>query len=84
MGHLTREEADRRAREALRKRIESDFTYHPPKDGQGLTYNQIRQAAREFALLIVDLCPLSREQSTALTRLEEAVFHANAAIARHG
>lgn len=42
----------------------------------------IREKAKELALLIADTVPAGREQSTALTRLEEAVMHANAGIAR--
>jgi hypothetical protein len=67
----------------LEERIENDFAFHPPKGGQVELYDEIRTAARDFAHLIVNLTPAGREQSSALTRLEEAVFHANAAIARH-
>ena len=35
------------------------------------------------AHLIVTLTPKSREQSLALTKLEEAIMHANSAIARN-
>lgn len=59
------------------------FTYHPPKDGQALTYEQIREAAKKFAFLIAGLCPESRERSLALTKLEESVMWANAGIARN-
>ncbi len=58
------------------------FTYHPPKDGQPAKYGKIRDAALELAVLIRDLTPASREQSLAITKLEEAVMFANAAIAR--
>ena len=64
--------------------IDNRFTYHPPKDGQVETYVIIRSAAREFALLVASLTPVSREQSLAITNLEEAVMWANAAVARHG
>lgn len=59
------------------------FTYHPPKDGQPEKYEAIRKSAKEFAGLIVFFTPESREQSLAITALEEAVFWANAAIARN-
>jgi hypothetical protein len=65
-------------------RIESDFTYHAPKDGQPEAYALLRGQAKALARAIVELVPPGREQSTALTRLEEAVMHANAGIARHG
>ena len=59
------------------------FTYHAPKEGQLAKYEQLRNAAREFATLIRDLTPYSREQSLALTHLEDAAMWANAAIARN-
>lgn len=63
--------------------IVNRFTYHPPKDGQNEIYNKIRAAAGNLAILINDNTPECREQSLALTSLEEAVFWANAGVARH-
>lgn len=63
--------------------ITNRFTYHPPKDDQPARYSAIRAEAREFALLLCEKCPGSRELSLAITHLEEAVFWGNAAIARH-
>ncbi len=65
------------------ERIERDFRYHAPKGNQAQRYEAIRDKAREFALLINELSPPSREQSLALTNLEQAVMWANAAIARN-
>jgi hypothetical protein len=67
----------------LKARIENDFTYHAPKAGQPEKYVALREKAKEFALLILELTPASREQSLALTNLEMATFFANAAIARN-
>lgn len=67
----------------IRERIENDFTYHAPKPDQAERYTTLREHAKQFALLIVELTPASREQSVALTELEKAVFFANAAIARN-
>ena len=67
----------------IAERIESDFTYHPPKDGQPERYVAIRDAGKALALVVSGNSPYSREQSLALTKLEEAVFWANAAIARN-
>lgn len=44
---------------------------------------QLRDAGHELAKLINDKTPASREQSLALTHLEDAVMWANAAIARN-
>lgn len=64
--------------------IEKRFTYVAPKPGQPDKYEQIRGMAREFAHLINKLTPECREQSLAITALEETVMWANAAEARHG
>lgn len=66
----------------LHKRVDSDFTYHRPPAEKVQDFVQIREKAKELAHLVVDLVPRGREQATALTRIEEAVMHANAGIAR--
>lgn len=58
------------------------FTCHPPKPGQPEMYEAIRDKGHELAALIAKTAPPSREQSLALTKIEEAVMWANAAIAR--
>jgi hypothetical protein len=68
----------------LAERIENDFTYHPPVGDQPKTYESIRSLAKMLALYIAEACPDGREKSTALTRLEESVFWANASLARRG
>lgn len=60
------------------------FTYHAPRGDQAERYQRIRDKARELAQLINELTPESREQSLAFTQIEEAVFWANAAVARRG
>jgi hypothetical protein len=60
------------------------FTYHAPKEGQPEKYEHIRNSAMGLAALLIRMTPDSREQSLALTKLEEVVFWANAAIARRG
>lgn len=58
------------------------FSYHSPKGDQPERYNAIRSKGQELALLLDGLCPESRELSLAMTNLEQALFWANAAIAR--
>lgn len=65
------------------ERLEKTFTYHPAKGNQITRYMELRDKAKELAYLIVELSPSSREQSLALTTLEECVMHANAGIARN-
>lgn len=62
--------------------IEKRFTYHPPKGDQQERYVALRETAHAFAIEIVESTPVSREQSLALTSLEQSIMWANAAIAR--
>lgn len=67
----------------MNPQIENNFTYHAPKPGQPEIYEQIREKAKELAYLIDSQVPKSREQSLALTNLEQAVMWANAGVARN-
>lgn len=61
------------------------FGYHGAPNPQTVkAYEQIRGIARDFAYDIDERCPDCREKSLAMTKLEEVVMWANAAIARHG
>jgi hypothetical protein len=68
--------------EQLHQRVDRDFSYHAPREGQPEKYSALRAKARELAHLVVELVPSGREQASALTKLEESVMHANAGIAR--
>ncbi|HAM58335.1 MAG TPA: hypothetical protein DCQ64_24135 [Candidatus Rokubacteria bacterium] len=63
--------------------IEKRFTYHPPQAAQIPRFAMLRATGRLMAEEIVKHTPPSREQSLALTALEECVMWANAAIARN-
>lgn len=63
--------------------LKNRFTYHPPTDAQKLKYEAIRRIALKCATWIDENVPDSREKSLAITHIEEAVFWANAAIARN-
>lgn len=63
--------------------LDNRFTYHPPQGSQQNRYVLIRDHAKELAEFIVSNTPDSREQSLAITNLEQAIFWANAAIARN-
>lgn len=65
----------------MNAQIENAFTYHPPKPGQAVKYERLRAKAKELAYLMDEVCPNSREKSTALTTLQSAVMWANAAVA---
>lgn len=66
----------------LKQRIANDFTYHPPQGDQLARYITLRTEARVLAELFATYVPEGRELSLALTNLEQAVFWANAGIAR--
>ena len=67
----------------IQEQIDHRFTYHAPTPYQSEKYIQIRNLAKSLAYLIASQTPESREQSLALTHIEEAVFWANASIARN-
>lgn len=69
--------------EKMIKRLENDFVYHSPKDDQPERYVRIRDTAKVLAIVICENTPPSREQSVALTYLDQVVMAANSAIARN-
>ena len=61
------------------------FTYHEAEQSaQVAAWEDIRARARSFAERILEWAPECREQSLAITKLEEVVMWANAAVARRG
>jgi hypothetical protein len=60
------------------------FMHHPPKTADVTDrHDSVRTICLEAAEVILEETgPSSREQSLAITKLEEAMFWANAAIAR--
>ncbi len=61
--------------------LDNTFTYHAPKADQPERYIRLREKAKELAALILEVTPQSREQSVALTNVQQASMWANAAIA---
>ena len=68
--------------EELLERIANDFAYHPADEATGSLHQSIRDALFITGVFLVEICPAGRELSLALTKLEEAMFWANGAIAR--
>lgn len=59
------------------------FKYHPAESATVAgAHEVIREDAGIFAQSVLQLCPMGRERSAAITKIEEAMFWANAAIAR--
>ncbi len=69
--------------EFSKAQLKNNFTYHPPKEEQIAMYTELRDAGKELAELIERLCPMSREKSIAMTKVEESIMWANASIARN-
>lgn len=59
------------------------FRYHPIKGDQEQRYLIVWTAAGELADKITEFTPESREQEMAISKLEESVMWANAAISRN-
>lgn len=71
-------------RESMHRRVERDLTNHPPRAAAvGSLMDDVMARIKELAHWIVDNVPSGREQSTALTKLEEVSMHAKAGIARY-
>lgn len=66
-----------------RERIENDFEYHAPDEAKAKQHQEVRMQCQRLAHLIQALVPEGREQSLAITKVEEAMMWANAGIARH-
>lgn len=61
----------------------NNFKYHKPKGNKADMYEELRNKGRELADMVAGICPNSRERSLAITHIEEAIFWANASIARN-
>ena len=64
--------------------LDNRFTHHgDPSDAQVAYYSVVREKLATLAKFVCDHTPACREQSLALTALEEAMFYAIAACARN-
>lgn len=64
--------------------LENRFSYHKPTPEMVPVFAAIREKLKEAAMLIDQSVPDGREKATAISKLEEAGFWANAALARSG
>ena len=82
--HDAKHHAETRRKHMKEKEIRRNYAEQVLDEEQITNINGIRRQARSLALVINDVAPESREKSLALTKLEEAVMWADAAIARNG
>lgn len=64
--------------------VDDVFMYHPPEGDQVERYQRLRDAAKVFARVALDVTPQSADQQAGMRHLREAVMTFNAAIALQG
>ena len=69
--------------QAMQERFARDFVYRVPDPDQVERYQHLIDEVHMLARFICANTPASRDQSLALTSVEEALFWASAAIARN-
>ena len=60
------------------------FKYHAPEKEDIEKYTMLRDAAKEFAKVIIENTPVCADQTAAIRKIREAVMTANASIALKG
>jgi len=61
--------------------LENYFTYHAPEGNEAERYGKIRDAAKQFALTVLELTPTCADQTVAIRKIIEANMMANMTIA---
>lgn len=70
--------------EPLARLVDTIFSYHAPFADQLPKFQAIRQAAKNFAQVVIDNTPNCADRTTALRLVREAVMWANASIVLDG
>lgn len=66
-----------------REEIDARITYHPPTDRAKVLHDSVRQTIGDAMEKFSNQLPDTRETSLVITKLEEAMYWANASIARN-
>lgn len=69
------------ARNIGRGDLDNLFTYHAPVGDQVETYQQIREAGRALAEVILGRVPAGDDRDRAINTVRDAIMQANAAVA---
>lgn len=64
--------------------LHNRFTYHKPDPEKAVKHREVRDAIQDLAETLDIWLPDGREKTLVLIKLEEAMFWANASIARTG
>lgn len=63
--------------------VNARFAQYPVREDALHRTSLVQNALKGVALLLLTICPASKERTLAMQQLEEAMFWANAAIVRH-
>lgn len=72
---------DAEFREESHVEVADAFQYHPATDITGPKHDRVRRFCADLAHELIETCPPSTELDTALDKVREAMFWANAAVA---
>lgn len=67
----------------FREEVADRFAFHPATEFTGPVHDKIRIKFGELAQDLITITPHSREQSLALTALQESMMWSNGAVAIH-
>ncbi len=62
--------------------LEFNFVHHSPAKEQIEKYDTIRKKFKEVSALVNEVCTDGREKNQSMVNIEQAMFWANASIAR--
>lgn len=61
--------------------LDESFRYHAPFGNQPERYSDLRRVAKDYASVVLNCCPDTRERASAITAIRLSLMWANASIA---